>query len=62
MIAEEMTMLPPKVRAVGTSVRLPEDLLARLDEIAGKTGRSRNEVVTELLRWAVAAYDAEAKR
>ena len=61
MIIGEMTMLPPKVRSVGTSVRLPEDLLKRLDTIATETNRSRNEVIAELLRWAVKEYDAEKK-
>ncbi|MGH9318663.1 MAG: CopG family ribbon-helix-helix protein [Vicinamibacteria bacterium] len=32
-----------------TSVHLPEDLVARLDQIARESGRSRNRVILEAL-------------
>lgn len=35
------------------SVRLPNDLILRLDEIAEKTGRTRNEIVQKCLEFSV---------
>lgn len=35
------------------SVRLPNDLIARLDEIAVSTGRSRNELIQTCLEFSV---------
>ena len=35
------------------SVRLPNDLIAKLDEIAANTGRTRNEIVQTCLEFAV---------
>ena len=34
------------------SVRLREDIIARIDEIASQTGRSRNEIIGILLEFA----------
>lgn len=35
------------------SVRLPDDLLKRIDDIAEGTGRTRNEIVQKCLTFAV---------
>ncbi len=35
------------------SIRIKEDLVAQLDEIAKKTGRSRNELITTLLQYGL---------
>ena len=35
------------------SVRLPTDMIEKLDEIAEETGRTRNEIVTKCLVFAI---------
>lgn len=35
------------------SVRLPEELIARLDEIVIKTGRSRNEILIAMIEYSL---------
>jgi predicted DNA-binding protein len=35
------------------SVRLPNDMIEKLDEIAEETGRTRNEIVTKCLVFAI---------
>jgi predicted DNA-binding protein len=35
------------------SVRLPNDLVKSLDEIAGKTGRTRNEIIQKCIEFSV---------
>ena len=35
------------------SVRLPEDLVARISDISAKTGHSRNELINRFLTYAV---------
>ncbi|MBQ7384743.1 MAG: ribbon-helix-helix protein, CopG family [Clostridia bacterium] len=35
------------------SVRLPNDLTRRLDEVANKTGRTRNEIIQTCLEFAL---------
>ena len=35
------------------SVRLPNELIKRLDEIAEKTGRTRNEIIQTCLEFSV---------
>ena len=37
----------------GTSLRLPVDLLARLDAYAARQGGKRTDAVVHLLRWAL---------
>lgn len=41
------------------SVRLPENLVSSLDEIAEKSGRTRNEIVQLCLEFAVENIDVE---
>lgn len=46
----------PKKSAVpkkGTSLRLPVDLLARLDAYAARHGGKRTDAIVHLLRWAL---------
>ena len=35
------------------SVRLPNDMIERLDEIADQTGRTRNEIVQRCLTYSI---------
>jgi predicted DNA-binding protein len=43
----------PAVPKKGTSLRLPVDLLARLDAYAVRHGGKRTDAVVHLLRWAL---------
>lgn len=43
------------------SVRLPNELLKRLDEIAEKTGRTRNEIVQLCLEFSVDNLEIDCK-
>ena len=55
-MAEQKLIISPK-RFRGdscvVSVRLPDSLVDRLDEIAKQTGRTRNEVIQKCLIYAV---------
>lgn len=42
-----------------TSIKLPPELLARVDEVAMRKGQSRNSVMELLLRWACAEAERE---
>ena len=55
---------PPKdaERPVPINIRLPRELWERLDAVAKREGRSRNEVVTFFLRWACDDYEAAQAR
>lgn len=63
---EDKLILHPK-RAKGDdgyktfSIRVREDLVERLDELAAQTGRSRNELVNTLLEFAVERCTIEQK-
>lgn len=63
---EDRLILHPK-RAKGEdgyktfSVRVREDLVERLDELAAQTGRSRNELVNILLEFAAGRCTIEHK-
>ncbi len=35
------------------SVRLPNDMIERLDEIAAKTGRTRNDIIQKCLAFSI---------
>ena len=39
------------------SVRLPDELVRSLDEIADKTGRTRNEIIQKCLEFSVENID-----
>lgn len=41
------------------SVRLPNDLIKSLDEIANKTGRTRNEIIQLCLEFSVENLEIE---
>ena len=43
------------------SVRLPNELTERLDDIAGKTGRTRNEIIQKCLEFSVENIEIEEK-
>lgn len=43
------------------SVRLPNEMIKKLDEIAEKTGRTRNEIVTKCLVFAIENLEIDAK-
>lgn len=67
-VAEMTQILPPKPwkkENVGTSIRLPADLLERIDEIAEEAGygnRGRSEVIELFLTWAIAQHELEKKK
>lgn len=54
-----MLTIPPKSPITSTSVRLPRQLLERLDDMARETGRSRSDVLRHVVEHALA--DAAAK-
>lgn len=35
------------------SVRLPDDMIEKLDEIAAKTGRTRNDIIQKCLAFSI---------
>lgn len=39
------------------SVRLPKDMILELDTVAGKTGRTRNEIISTSLEFALKHLD-----
>lgn len=41
------------------SVRLPNDLIKSLDEIAEKTGRTRNEIIQKCIEFSVENLEVE---
>ena len=44
------------------SIRLPKDMLDDLDRIAGLTGRTRNEIMTMSLEFALTHMDVKSER
>lgn len=40
-----------------TSVRIPKDMIRELDEVAAKTGRTRNEIIAMSLEFALDNMD-----
>lgn len=53
---EKKLVITSKKHRGGTmvvSTRLPADLVARIDEIAEQTGRTRNEIIQTCLEFAV---------
>lgn len=62
VLGESVAVLPPREKdgkQVNSGIRMPEDLLGRLQEIADAENYSRNEVIVYFLKWAVKAYEAE---
>ena len=55
MANEKLIISSKKYRGDSTviSIRLPDELVKRLDEIAQTTGRTRNEVIQKCLAFAV---------
>lgn len=55
MAKEKLIISSKKYRGDSTviSIRLPDELVKRLDEIAQTTGRTRNEVIQKCLAFAV---------
>ncbi|MCC6747983.1 MAG: ribbon-helix-helix protein, CopG family [Deltaproteobacteria bacterium] len=45
-----------------TSVRLAAAMVEELDQVARDAGQSRNEVIVQLLRYALDAHHAETKK
>lgn len=41
------------------SVRLPNDMIKKFDEIAIKTGRNRNEIITACLEFAISHLEIQ---
>ena len=55
MSKEKLVISSKKYRGDSTvvSIRLPDELVKKLDTIADKTGRTRNEVIQKCLAFAV---------
>ena len=55
MEAKKLVIVPKKYRgdSMVVSTRLPNELVSSLDEIAQKTGRTRNEIMQMCLEFAV---------
>ena len=55
MLKEKLIISSKKYRgdSAVVSVRLPDELVKKLDEIADETGRTRNEVVQKCLAYSV---------
>ena len=57
MAQEDKFIVPQRKPAVGkstvVSVRLPDTMLAKLEDVASKTGRSRNELVQMCIDYAL---------
>lgn len=45
-----------------TSLRLPKAMVGELEQVATDSGRSRNEVIVQLLRFALDAHWKDAGR
>lgn len=60
---KKLVISPKRFRGDSTvaSVRLPNELLKRLDEIAEKTGRTRNEIVQLCLEFSVDNLEIDCK-
>ena len=58
MAQEDRFIVPHRKPAVGkspvVSVRLPDMMLGRLDDVAAQTGRTRNELVQMCIDYALA--------
>lgn len=56
-------IVTPRKPAVGkstvVSVRMPDKTIAQLEEIAGRTGRTRNELVLMCIDYALARLEIE---
>ena len=62
MSRDDLVIKPKVVEEDGYrvfSIRIRENLVAELDEIAKKTGRSRNELIGMFLDYAVHHYTIE---
>ena len=61
MAQEDKFIVPQRKPAVGkstvVSVRLPDTMLAKLEDVASKTGRSRNELVQMCIDYALARLE-----
>jgi metal-responsive CopG/Arc/MetJ family transcriptional regulator len=58
-------VVPPKEDADGSkpiSVRMPLDMVGEIEQIATDTGRSRNETMVLLLRYALEAHWKDSGR
>ncbi len=54
--------IPPKKytdESTVISVRVPRDMLSDIDKVAAKTGRTRNEIITLSLEFALAHMEIE---
>lgn len=66
MEQEYLVIKPKKLRGEDayrtSSIRLKEELFVQLEEIAGKTDRSRNELIGILLKFALQHCEIDAKQ
>lgn len=61
MAQEDKFIVPHRKPAVGkstvVSVRLPDTMLAKLENVAAQTGRTRNELVQMCINYALARLE-----
>ena len=61
MAQEDKFIVPHRRPAVGksnvVSVRLPDTMLAKLEDVAAQTGRTRNELVQMCIDYALARLE-----
>lgn len=61
LVSQRVKSVFPKKRYVGvrkpTSIKLPVELVAKLDEYAKLSGYSRTDVIESLLVWAIDEYE-----
>lgn len=55
MIEKKLVISSKKFRGDSSvvSVRLPDDMIAKLDAIAEQTGRTRNEIIQKCLAYSI---------
>lgn len=61
MAEPELKIMPKKYveESAVISARLPKDMLRKIDEVASKTGRSRNEILSICLEFALNHMNVE---
>lgn len=54
-------IFPAEEKTIRFSVEMPESLVEKLQAVADKEGRSRNNVIMHFLQWAHDEYEAEVR-
>ena len=64
MPEKKLVISPKKFRGDSTvvSVRLPNDMIEKLDDIAEQTGRTRNEIIQKCLTYSIENIEVADKK